>query len=79
MTRFTLSVKNLRGDLLLIFGSADDNVHIINSMQYAARLHEAGKMFDMMVYPNMNHSINGCDVRYPLYRKVLTYFDSKLK
>lgn len=71
--------QNLRGDLLLIFGSADDNVHIINSMQYAARLHEAGKMFDMMVYPNMNHSINGCDVRYPLYRKVLTYFDSKLK
>lgn len=69
----------LKGDLLLMFGSADDNVHIINEMEYAAKLHESRKLFDMMVYPNMNHSINGCDVRYTLYNKVLNFFDSKLK
>ena len=72
-------IDDLKGRLLLMFGSADDNVHIINSMQYVARLHAAGVMFDMMVYTNMNHSINGCDVRLPLYRRVLEHFDRELK
>lgn len=72
-------VDNLKGDLLIMFGSADDNVHIINSMQYIAKLHANGNQFDMMVYPNMNHSINGCGVRTPLYQRVLNYFDRTLK
>jgi len=72
-------VNNLKGDLLIMFGSADDNVHIINSMQYIAKLHANGNQFDMMVYPNMNHSINGCGVRTPLYQRVLNYFDRTLK
>ena len=33
----------------------------------------------MMVYPNMNHSINGCGVRYPLYQRVLNFFNDNLK
>lgn len=72
-------VDNLKGDLLIMYGSADDNVHIINSMQYIAQLHARGNQFDMMVYPNMNHSINGCGVRIPLYQRVLNYFDRTLK
>lgn len=72
-------VDNLKGNLLIMFGSADDNVHIINSMQYIAKLHGNGNQFDMMVYPNMNHSINGCGVRTPLYQRVLNYFDRTLK
>ena len=69
----------LKGKLLLMFGSADDNVRIVNSMQYVAKLHSEGQQFDMMVYPNMNHSINGCGVRLPLYQRVLNFFDQHLK
>ncbi len=72
-------VDNLKGDLLIMFGSADDNVHVINAMQYIAKLHGRGSQFEMMVYPNMNHSINGCGVREPLYQRVLNFFDRKLK
>ena len=69
----------LRGKLLLMFGSADDNVRIVHSMQYVAKLHSEGQQFDMMVYPNMNHSINGCGVRLPLYQRVLNFFNQNLK
>jgi dipeptidyl-peptidase-4 len=69
----------LKGKLLLMFGSADDNVRIVNSMQYISKLHSEGQQFDMMVYPNMNHSINGCGVRLPLYQRVLNFFDANLK
>ena len=69
----------LKGKLLLMFGSADDNVRIVNSMQYIAKLHSENQQFDMMVYPNMNHSINGCGVRLPLYQRVLNFFDKNLK
>ena len=72
-------VADLKGELLIMFGSADDNVHIINAMQYIAKLHGQKRQFDMMVYPNMNHSINGCGVREPLYQRVLNYFDRTLK
>lgn len=72
-------VNNIKGDLLIMYGSADDNVHVINSMQYIALLHAQGNQFDMMVYPNMNHSINGCGVRVPLYQRVLNYFNRTLK
>ena len=70
---------DLRGDLLLIFGSADDNVQIINEMQYMAVLADQGRDIDLMVYPNMNHSIKGCDVRATLYRRVLRFLDSHLR
>ena len=69
----------LGGKLLLMFGSADDNVRIVNSMQYIAKLHSENQQFDMMVFPNMNHSINGCNVRLPLYQRVLNFFDQHLK
>lgn len=69
----------LKGKLLIMFGSADDNVRIVNSMQYIAKLHSENQQFDMMVFPNMNHSINGCNVRLPLYQRVLNFFDQHLK
>ena len=50
-----------------------------NAMQFIAKLHDQKTQFEMMVYPNMNHSINGCDIRYPLYRRVLDFFNRHLK
>ena len=60
-------------------GTADDNVHITNTYEYAAEMTQQNKMFDMMVFLNMNHSINGCETRVPLYMKVLEFFNNNLK
>ena len=46
-----------RTKLLIIHGTADDNVHFQNSMEMCRRLNEKGKQYDMMVYPDQNHSM----------------------
>ena len=46
-----------RTKLLIIHGTADDNVHFQNTMEMCRRLNEAGKQYDMMVYPDQNHSM----------------------
>ncbi len=72
-------VKLQKGNLLIMSGTADDNVHITNTYEYAGAMTQEGKLFDMMVYLNMNHSINGCETRLPLYNKVLDFFNRNLK
>jgi dipeptidyl-peptidase 4 len=47
----------LRGDLLLVHGSGDDNVHYQNSERLVNALVAAGKPFSLMVYPNRSHCI----------------------
>jgi dipeptidyl-peptidase-4 len=52
--------KDLKGRLMLYFGTADDNVHPSNMMQLVHALQAEEKSFDMMVGPDMGHSaING--------------------
>ena len=46
-----------RTKLLIIHGTADDNVHFQNSMEMCRKLNEKGKQYDMMVYPDQNHSM----------------------
>ena len=46
-----------RTRLLIIHGTADDNVHFQNTMEMARQLNAAGKQYDMMVYPDQNHSM----------------------
>ena len=46
-----------RTRLLIIHGTADDNVHFQNTMEMCRRLNAAGKHYDMMVYPDQNHSM----------------------
>jgi dipeptidyl-peptidase-4 len=50
-------VGNLRGDLLLVHGSGDDNVHYQNSEALVNALVAANKPFTMMDYPNRTHCI----------------------
>lgn len=65
--------------LLIIHGTADDNVHLLNTMQYISVMQSEGRLCDMLLYPNMNHSINGCDARLSVYSKMLDYFDRNLR
>ena len=70
-------VKDLQGKLLLIHGTADDNVHFMQSLEYAEALVQAGKQFDMHVYKDRNHGISGGNTRYHLYTKMSNYlFDN---
>lgn len=65
--------NDLQGRLLLIHGSADDNVHYQNTMEYASALIKADKQFDMFVFPDLNHSILGVGNRNFLYTKVIDF------
>jgi dipeptidyl-peptidase-4 len=49
--------KNLSGQLLMIHGEVDDNVHPANTLRMAEALQKAGKSFQMMIYPGAGHSI----------------------
>lgn len=71
--------ENLHGRLFLIHGTADDNVHFQNVLEYADRLVQSGKQFDMFVYPNRNHSIAGGNVRHHLYQMMFQYLERNLK
>jgi dipeptidyl-peptidase-4 len=65
--------SHLQGNLLLIHGTADDNVHFQNTVDYAAALVEAGKKFDMQIYANKNHSLTGTPTRLHLYTRIIDF------
>jgi dipeptidyl-peptidase-4 len=65
---------NLKGELLMIHGTGDDNVHYQNTLQIAKDFQQKGKQFDLMLYPNKNHSIKGRETQYHLYSKIMNYF-----
>ncbi|MBQ8361616.1 MAG: S9 family peptidase [Bacteroidaceae bacterium] len=69
----------LSGELLLIHGMADDNVHFRNMAEYAEVLVQAGKQFDMQVYTNRNHSIFGGNTRHHLLTRLTNHFKEHLK
>ena len=75
---FTRADK-LHGDLLLVHGTADDNVHYQNCAEYAEHLVQLGKQFDMQIYTNRNHSIYGGNTRKHLYTKLTNFFNTHLK
>jgi dipeptidyl-peptidase-4 len=52
-----------RTRLLLIHGTGDDNVHVQNVMEMARRLNRDGARYDMMIYPDQNHSMMPDDRR----------------
>ncbi len=64
--------------LMLMYGTSDDNVHPANALQFASALQSAGLLFDMMVFPNMNHSINFCNARAVVYANMLRFFKANL-
>lgn len=71
-------INNVKCPLLIMSGTADDNVHLSNTMEYVSSLIEVGKYCDLFLFPNMNHSINKCGTRVVVYAKMLDYFNRNL-
>lgn len=71
-------VEKLKGSYLLIHGSADDNVHYQNTMEMITALTEAGKQFDLFIYPDKNHGIGGRKTRIHLYTLMTNFLMENL-
>lgn len=53
----TNSAKDLHGNLLIIHGTIDDNVHQQNALKFMFELQKAGKQFEFMTYPTQRHGV----------------------
>jgi dipeptidyl-peptidase-4 len=71
-------VSKLKGKFLLIHGTADDNVHVQNSMKMIEALVQANKQFDWALYPDKNHGIYGGKTRIQLYTKMTNFIKDNL-
>jgi len=70
LTSPLLHATHLNGNLLIIHGTADDNVHAQNTLLYAQHLEENNKKFQMLLYTDKNHSILGKETRRHLYQQM---------
>src|SRR5436190_23498133 len=71
--------QGLRGHLLIVHGSGDDNVHYQGTERLVNRLVELGKPFDLMVYPNRTHAISeGPGTTPHVYQLIARYFVTNL-
>ena len=68
----------LQGSLLLVHGTADDNVHTQNTMLYIDKLVAADKQFEMQLYTDKNHSILGKQTRRHLYTRMSDFLIKNL-
>jgi dipeptidyl-peptidase-4 len=70
---------DIKGRLLIIHGSADDNVHAQNTYEFTEKLVQAGVQFDMAIYTNRNHGIRGGNTSMHLYTKMTDFLKSQLR
>jgi len=67
----------LNAALLIVHGTADDNVHFQNSVRLVTALQKAGKPFETMFYPGKKHGIDG--MRYHIYKMFERFLEQNLK
>lgn len=67
------AAAKLHGDILIIHGTQDENVHIANTLQWVRELQHAGKQFRLMIYPKNRHGIRVPQQTYHL-RQMMTDF-----
>ncbi len=72
------NAERLTGDLLLVHGTGDDNVHFQNTVQLADALQAAQRQFSLMIYPNRTHSISGGTTTVHLFDLVTAWLVEKL-
>lgn len=71
--------SNLNVPLLIMSGTADDNVHFYNTLKYTSKLTSEGTLFDMVAWTGFEHSLRMCNARVQLYSKVLDFLNTRIK
>ena len=72
--------KNLKGNLLVVHSSMDENVHIQNTMQMVTAFTTAGKDIDLRIYPPGDHSVSyNVQSELLLYKTYTSYLNKLLK
>jgi dipeptidyl-peptidase-4 len=66
--------SDLHGRLLEVHGTSDDNVHMQNTIQMINGFIDAGKQFDLMLYPRKTHGIAGKEARTHLFHLIDNHF-----
>ena len=69
---------NLTGELLIVHGLADDNVHAQNTLLYTNALVQAGKQFEMQLYVDDNHSIRKPANNEHLHKRIMLFLEKNL-
>ena len=69
---------DLKGNLLEVHGTSDDNVHFQNTVQMVNALINSGKQFDLMIYPRKTHGIAGKAARTHLFHLIENHFEETL-
>jgi dipeptidyl-peptidase-4 len=68
------AAANLKGRLLLVQGTGDDNVHFENSIQFIQQLIDADLPYDLQLYPRKTHGIDGAEASAHLFARILAHF-----
>lgn len=77
-TSLVLSAKNLKGRLLIVHGTYDDNVHPQNTEAFINELIKNNIQFDLMIYPWRKHGIGDLPARIHLYTLMLDFWKRNL-
>jgi dipeptidyl-peptidase 4 len=73
-----VNADKLEGKLFILHGTADDNVHINNSMVLINKLIEADKDFEMQFYPDRNHGISDTNATFHLFQRITDFIIDNL-
>lgn len=70
--------EGIQEPLLLVHGTGDDNVHLQNSIQMIDSMIDENVKFDLLMYPEMKHSISETKDRIHLFEKMTEYLEENL-
>ncbi len=71
-------VSKIKGNYLIIRGTADDNVHFQNAVEMINKMINKGVKFDSELYPDKNHGIGGASTRLHLFERMTSFIKEKL-
>ncbi|MDM7923351.1 MAG: DPP IV N-terminal domain-containing protein [Pyrinomonadaceae bacterium] len=77
-TSVTKAAKDLSGNILLIHGVMDDNVHMQNTIQLANELQKHGKQFELMLYPTQRHGVTNPAQAHHMYTMMTRFIERNL-
>ena len=69
----------LTGQVLIIHGTGDDNVHVQHTMQYIDALVQEGIQFEMQLYPDDNHHLRKGNNAMHMHKRILGFLEQNLK